>query len=230
MHDLLRRDLGFRGTVLTDSLEMVGAGGGGAATARLAVEAGADLVIGPDIGVPRGSGTAPLRDVAGCAGKAGQLAREIAHAAVSWLACQSVPPNELFPVVLRVIPDRWGRTEWAAPLVASLQARGCTNVEGRRLIVSAASSSPEAVLEAMEIARAEAPRTEPVVVACGAIDVARRATGRARVVFIGDATAASQEAVVMLLTNEISHRGSPDLPTSPSPLHGGGASSTGRGA
>lgn len=44
MTDLLRNDMGFKGLILTDALNMAGAGGASAATA---IEAGADMVLSP---------------------------------------------------------------------------------------------------------------------------------------------------------------------------------------
>ena len=212
IRQLLRDHMGFSGLILTDSLEMIGAGGADLAAASGAVEAGVDLVIGPDLGFAKDSAR-PMRQDSGdgAAVIGAELAQEIAQKAVAWLSRFASSRATASPGEVLVVPDRSGRSDWAAPLEAALRSRPAPSDQGYCVI--AVSGPSDAVEAQRHIDRVAGSGSMPVVlIAFGAIDLARQASHRMGVILTGDATSASQEAAVRLLCGEIRSRGNPDLP------------------
>lgn len=212
MRGLLREELGFRGLVMTDSLEMKGAGGRDLEAAGAAVEAGADLVIGSDLGcadAPENGVFSDRETDSECRG-VDPWSQSVAEAAVAWVGWES-PTESRTALSLLIVPDGKGRSAWADPLRAALRARDVLDSEGISLVVACATSPVHAVHSAVEEQRVRHGE-KLVVVACGALDVARSLGGLMPVCFIGDATAASQVSVARLLCGEIEPRGQPDFP------------------
>ncbi|MBN1425150.1 hypothetical protein JXA88_11395 [Candidatus Fermentibacteria bacterium] len=210
---LLREELGFEGIILTDSLEMAGAGGNDTTVAAAALEAGADLVIGPDLGFGHSSGGVAVRDSETIGEGMGEevLAREIAEHAVAWVGCKPPPMGSRIPASLRIVPDRAGECGWARPLQAALRQRDALHPAGMPLVAVSGVSATAAVLAAAD--EAKEPRgIAPVILACGALNAARCLAGRMSLILAGDATTASQEAAVRLLCGEIEACGRPDVP------------------
>ncbi len=213
---VLREEVGFRGMVLTDSLEMAGAGGRGQHIAREALSSGVDLVLGMDLGLPSGPTGAVAR-----APRASEdtpldpLARTIAEEAVAWITTPSSLPRRCRAIALHVAPDRTGGREWATPLVEALRHRTSFDRAGARVVAVSASTPARSI--SRYLARSRGGPEPPVLLLCGAVRLALATPPWVPCVFVGDATRASQEAVVRLLFEEIPWKGTPDLPPRGSP-------------
>lgn len=211
LRDLLRGRVGFAGVILTDSMEMAGAGEEATVAAEEALSHGADLVIA-DL-IPRSGTRAPRPSPRRVPLPPHPLAREVARRSVSWIGEPALPRGG---IRLSVVPDGAGTTDWAIPLVEALAQHGGSSPAIHCLAVSWTSDAALA-RQSLEDLLASG---EPGVVACfGALDAAASAAGVVPVVLAGDATAASQEAVALVLSGRMVPQGRPDAPwlTCPSP-------------
>lgn len=214
MRDLLRGVMGFRGIVMTDSLEMVGAGGFGMEAVAAAVDAGADIVLGPDVGLaahgPPVRPDDPSRARPRPADQA--LARLIAERGVAWLGCADLKRRTAVPVDLHVVADRGGTTKWADALREALGTHDALSRGGSLMIALPGTVESRHVCRVVDgIARATG-ADAAVAVVCGAWQAAMRLAERMPVLYAGDGTTASQEALARVVCGEIEAIGRVDLP------------------
>jgi hypothetical protein len=241
MHDLLRNRLGYDGLLLTDSFEMSAIPNGGIDTVKKAVEAGADLVLGPQIPVlalsPKSIGQ-PVREVAAdrLDGEqfdtaAASFSLDVARRGVGWVGSKArfrLEPNDPGPTVF-LITDEVGESRPLETFLHRVRSRAPTccikqgtcfdrdDVAGRKAVLVVVSKwehrTPAETIRTFAFRVAET-ATKTALVLFGAVDTACLASGILPTLFCGDATVHSQTVASEVLFGDFEATGRPDLPFS----------------
>lgn len=240
MRDLLRNELGFDGLVLTDSFEMNAIPDGGIAAVRRAVEAGADLVIGPripELAVPTAPTREPVReekaeevDPAQSDAMALSFGLDVARRGVAWIGPKTALPTDPNGRGLKVLlaTDAQGDIRLVQTFLREMKARApncsikrdtcgdSSDLAGQTVVIVVVSRwerhlTPKTIHVLASCVAASAAAT--VLVLFGAVDTAGMSTGVPPAILCGDATTYSQIAAVDVLFGDAEATGMPDLPS-----------------
>ncbi len=229
------QELSYKGLIITDSFEMGGVGQGDLEAARRAIDAGADLVIGPSIETEKNRmGPAPvmrsqererLTDQSDATARL--LSLEVARSSIAWVSGRSCAllAGECRNLGLKLLTETGGSQCWAERFVSEVFDRvpgayllkddevvDSDEKETRVFVVSWRGEKKEGAERVLDLILSQLDsRREEIAVIFGALEIASGVGNRMPCILCGDSTNACQVAAAEALFGEISLSGVPDL-------------------